>query len=118
MNIVLSKQYDAGAAIAAYTLVKMGAADGAVIAAAAATDAIVGATMEVAPASGERVDIIQAGIAEVKLAGTVTRGAWITSDGSGNGVATTTTGNQVIGRALTAGVSGDIIPVLIAPCQL
>lgn len=118
MNIVLSKQYDAGAAIAAYTIVKPGAADGAILAAAAATDALIGVTMEVGPASGERADIIQSGIAEVKLGGTVTRGAWITSDASGNGIATTTATNQVIGRALIAGVSGDIIPVLLAPGQL
>lgn len=118
MNIVLTKNYLAGAAINPYRIVKPGANDGEVIQGAAATDALIGVNMEVGPASGERVDIIQSGIAEVQLGGTVTRGQWITSDANGQGIATTTATNQVIGRALVSGVSGDIIPVLIAPGQL
>ena len=118
MNYLMNKNYLAGADIAPYRWVKPGAADGTVIQAAAATDAIIGASIEVAPASGERGDISHGGIVEIELAGTVTRGAWLTSDGTGKGLATTTTGNQVGGRALVAGVAGDIIPVLFAPCQL
>lgn len=118
MQIVLSKSFDAGAAISPYRIVKPGAADSAVLQGAAATDALVGVCMEVGPASGERVDIIVSGVAEVQLGGTVARGDWITSNGTGQGIATTTAANQVIGRALASGVANDIIPVLIAPGQL
>lgn len=47
--------------------------------------------------------------AKVLLGGQVNIGDCITSDGSGHGIATTTPGDEVIGRAITAGVSGDVI---------
>ena len=57
------------------------------------------------------------GIAEVKLGGTVTRGGLITSDAGGDGVAAAPaagTNSGVIGRSMASGVSGDIIPVMLA----
>ncbi len=49
--------------------------------------------------------------AALRLGGTVAAGDLLTSDGSGFGVTTTTTAQQVGARALMAGVSGQIITV-------
>lgn len=103
----------AGAAITPYSIVKIGAANHTVILAAAATDNVIGVTpLNAADAAGDTVDVIIAGIAEIKLAGTVARGAHVASNAAGLGIATTTAGNVAIGTALASGVTGDIIPVL------
>lgn len=115
-NNGLTKAYTAEGAIGANLLVKPGAADFGLLAAAAVGDLIIGVSTEIAAASGERVDVIHAGIADVKLGGTVTRGNPITSDASGQGVAAAPAAgvnNRIVGFALTSGVSGDIIPVML-----
>ena len=122
-NILFAKSYNAGGAINANSIVKAGANDYDVLQADGATAAakLLGITMEVAAASGERVDVVHCGVADVKLGGTVARGDPITSDASGNGVAAAPgagTNNRIIGIALISGVSGDIIPVLVAPSML
>lgn len=114
----LTKSYSAGGAISPNRIVKFGSNDYEVVQGAAAADALIGVTTEIDASSGERVDVIHAGIADVKLGGTVTRGGLVTSDASGQGVAAAPaagTNNRVIGTALVSGVSGDVIPVLIAP---
>lgn len=118
---ILTKSYKAGAALAAYRIVKPGSADGEVLLASAVGDALIGVTNEVAAASGERQDVIQAGIAEVEFGGTVTRGDWLTTDANGKAVAAAPSAgvnNNVIGRALVSGVAGDIGAVLIAPGRI
>lgn len=117
-NNGLTKSYQAGATINPFRIVKFGAADYEVIQGAAAADALIGVTTEVDASTGERVDVIHSGIADVKLGGTVARGALVTSDANGQGVAAAPaagTNNGVIGRALVSGVSGDVIPVLVVP---
>ena len=114
----LTKSYNAGAAIGARLIVKPGSNDYDVIQGAAVGDLLIGVSTDIAAASGERVDVIQEGIADVKLGGTVTRGQPITSDASGQGVAAAPAAgvnNRIIGFALISGVSGDIIPVQLAP---
>lgn len=59
--------------------------------------------------------IVLFGPTKVKLGGTVTPGAHLTSDGSGLAIATTTSGNRVAGIALAAGVANDVIPMLAIP---
>lgn len=113
-NETLIKNYLAGAAIAANRIVKFDTTDGVVIQAAAAADLSIGVCGAVAPASGERVDIVQAGIAEVEFAGIVARGALVTADANGKGVAAAST-NRTIGMALVTTAAGDIAPVLLAP---
>jgi hypothetical protein len=117
-NIEFAKSYNAAAAIAASTIVKFGSNDYDVIPAAASTDLLIGVSRsDVAAASGEPVDIIHEGIAHLKLGGTVTRGAKITSDASGYGIAAAPAAGvnaQIIGFALASGVSGDVIPLFIA----
>jgi len=97
--------------------VKPGAADNRALPAAASTDKIFGITGPVvSAASGDPVDVIHDGIADLKLGGTVTRGDLLTSDASGQGItAAPTAGNNArFGAvALVSGVSGDIIPVKV-----
>lgn len=113
-NETLNKNFTATGAIAANRIVKFGAADGEVVQAAAAADLSVGICGSVGPASGERVDVVMAGIAEVEFGGTVARGAMVTADANGKAIAAAST-NRTIGIALVSAISGDIAPVLIAP---
>jgi hypothetical protein len=115
-NLGLVKSYNAGGAITAYSIVKPGTNDYDVVLAAASSDKCIGITREFAAASGEPVDVIQDGIANLKLGGTVTRGDLLMSDASGFGIlaaASAGTNVRVIGIALISGVSGDVIPVMI-----
>ncbi|MFQ5550959.1 MAG: capsid cement protein [Gemmatimonadales bacterium] len=117
MNPILTKNFNAAAAISQYRIVKFGAADGDVQQAAAATDAQVGVA-NLDAALNERVDVVVCGIAEVRLGGTVTRGNLITSDANGKGVAASAAigaNQRYLGIAMVSGVAEDIIDVLIAP---
>jgi hypothetical protein len=82
----------------------------------AATDALIGTTMDIGAAIGERCDVQLAEIAYVEAGAAITRGALITSDAVGRGVAAAPgagVNNSVIGRALeTATAAGDIIRVM------
>lgn len=120
-NNGLIKSFLAEGAIGANLLVKPGAADYGALVSAATSDKIIGVTSEIAAASGERVDVILSGIADLKIGGTVTRGDPITSDASGQGVSAAPaagTNWRIIGIALISGVSGDIIPVIISQGML
>lgn len=111
------KSYSAGAAITAFRLVKFSAAE-TVVLAAAATDFIIGVANEVAAASGERQDVILAGIAFVEAGAAFALGAVITSDASGRGIVAAPaagTNNRVIGVALeAAAAAGDVVRVLVS----
>lgn len=114
----LIRNYTAGGAITKYRIAKHGAADGAVLQAAAATDALMGICVELDAASGARTDIIKAGIADVEYGGNVTRGDPLTSDANGKAVtAAPAAGANVrtIGFAEVSGVAGDIGACDIAP---
>lgn len=123
MNRELVKAFNAGGAIVSNTLVKFGADDNTVVAAAAATDSIIGAVGLVAPpgsnaASGDRVDVQISGIADVKAGGAITRGDLLTADASGYVVAAAPgagVNNRTIGVALASAVANDIIPVHLIP---
>ena len=108
----------AEATVEAYRIVKAGAAAGSCVKAAAATDALLGTSDELDHVAGEAVDVAVGPVPKVRLGGTVAAGAWLTSDANGKAVATTTTGNQVIGRAEVAGVLDDVITYLRAPGHL
>ena len=120
-NQLFSKSYNAGGPLAPNTIAKIGANDYDVLQAAAATDTILGVTTEISSATGERVDVVLQGIVDLKLGGTVTRGALLTSDASGNGVAAAPAAgvnNRIVGMAIISGVVGDIIPCLLSPISL
>jgi uncharacterized protein DUF2190 len=117
-NNGLTKSYTAEGAISANRIVKVGAADWGVLQAAAVGDKSIGVSTEIDAASGERVDVVHEGIADLKLGGTVARGDLLTSDASGQGVTAAPAGgtnNRIVGMALVSGVSGDVIPVLVNP---
>lgn len=115
MNILLFKNYLAGGAIPAHTLVKLTAA-GTVVAASAPADLVVGVSGELAVVAGERVDVAHVGIAPVVAGGAVSLGAAVTADASGRAAAAAGGGKRAAGIALDAASgAGDVIRILLAP---
>jgi hypothetical protein len=120
-NILLTKSFDAAGALLANSIVKVGAADYQVLQAGAATDPLLGITTEINANAGERADVAMIGIADLKLGGTVAAGDFICANYAGYGVTAAPAAganNTVVGTAIIAGVTGDIIPVLINPFTL
>lgn len=118
MNIV--KNFVASAPVTAYSIVMFGNTDGNVLLAAAETDGLVGVTGIVPAAVGGRVDVTLFGIAEVQLAGSVTRGRRVTANAAGLGVELNNTmlaaGHaSSVGIALESGTPGAIISVMVLP---
>lgn len=86
--------------------------DGTLILAAAATDKIVG-VLQNKPAVGAGAVVRFLGTTKMLSGGTISVGAWVTSDSNGKAVATTTDKDVVIGKYLgtAAAASGDVIEV-------
>lgn len=102
----------AQAAVAAFLIIKPGAADNTCVPAAAAGDDLVGTADGLPKDIGEVVDFPSAGIGEVKLGGAVTRGKPITSDAAGKGVLCAPAAGanaRYIGFAAESGVADDVI---------
>lgn len=118
-NQGLIKNYTAEAAIAAYRIVKFGAADGGVLQAAAVGDKLIGVTDRLAAAvSGDRIDVTRSGIAEVQYGGAVAAGDLLTSDADGKAVVAAPAAGanvRIIGVAEVAGVLDDIGSMAIEP---
>jgi hypothetical protein len=112
MNPLLIKNYTAGGTVNAYRILKFGSADGEVVQASAASDALIGVSNSLSATSGQRVDVIHTGIAEVEYGGSITRGACLTADSNGKAV-TAATNQAIIGRAVVSGASGDIGSVIL-----
>ena len=110
------KNYSAGGAIEKYRIVKF-SADGTVVQATAATDALIGVSGIPNPAvSGNRVDVVRAGAAMAELGGTVTRGDFLTADSNGKAITAAPAAGvnaRTIGVADVSGVSGDIIWIVV-----
>ena len=104
----------AEAAVEALRIVKPGATVGGCAKASAATDKIIGTSDELDHVTGEMVDIAVGLVPKVRLGGTVAAGDALTSDANGKAIATTTTGNRIIGYAEVAGVADDVITYLRA----
>lgn len=88
--------------------------------AAGSTAAIIGVALYDV-AAGQTGTVQVAGVARVKLGGTVAAGDPITSDANGQGVVAAPAAGvnaYIVGVALEAGVSGDLIDVLIAPGRI
>jgi hypothetical protein len=118
MNTLLTKNYTAGAPVAARRFVKLGAADNIVVPGAAADDGLLGVSADLGAETGARLDVRLAGIAEIELGDNVTRGDLATSDAAGRGVTATLAVDEIIrtgGIFLASGAEGDIVPVLLAP---
>ncbi|MFZ6748522.1 capsid cement protein [Undibacterium sp. Ren11W] len=115
-NLQLAKNYVADVAIPAFRLVKPGTADDRITLATASTDALIGTTTDIAAAIGERCDVQLAEIAYVEAGAAITRGAFITADATGRGIAAAPAAGvnaSVAGRALeTATAAGDVIRIM------
>lgn len=94
----------------AYTGVKDSATG--LVAFAAATDKPAGVLQKPLAKQGEVARLGTGGISKVKLGGTVANGDDIQFNATGKGIVAAT-GGYIIGRAQAAGVTGDVIPVLI-----
>lgn len=92
-----------------YRLIQVDSAGKAALA--GATGIVVGA-LQNKPASGQSAAVGFHGVSKVVAGGTVAAGARVTSDANSAAI-TATTGDSVAGIAITAGVSGDLISVLI-----
>jgi hypothetical protein len=117
------KAYKGSAALTAYTIVKFGSADDTVSPATASTDLLYGVVNELSLSAadvtaGATADVTVSGPAEVVLGGSVTRGQKLTANASSQAIAAAPSAGsnaQIIGIAQKSGVSGDIIPLLVAP---
>lgn len=122
-NHLLVKSFNAAAALEPYTAVKFGSDDTTVAQAVDADDYTIGFINDRGITAdqiskGYKVDVVMAGIAEVKAGGSITRGARLSVTTAGKVVTTTapTAGTtvQVVGVAMASAASNDVIPALIA----
>ena len=97
----------------AYLIAKFGTTDEKVKKGAAALKPVLGIVQSKAKA-GDKVNLMLTGISLVKLGGTVARGDLITTNDSAEGIKTITVKNYVVGIAMTSGVDGDLIPLLLS----
>ena len=116
----LIRAYEASAAIGAYKIAKFSdaAASTKIGPAAANTDPLMGVTGQLGGAAGDMVDVTQSGIGLVTLGGTVTAGAELTSNASGDAIAAVPTAGvfmSIVGKANAPGVAGDVIEILVGP---
>lgn len=110
----------AEAAVEGFRIIKAGAAVGGCQKSSAATDKHLGTsdgddTGYISYAIGEVVNLAVGPVPKVRLGGTVAVGDALTSDANGKAIATTTTGNRIIGFAEVAGVADDIVTYLRSP---
>jgi hypothetical protein len=117
-TFMLAKSYTAEAAIGANLIVKVGANDGGILQAAAATDKLMGVCITPGGvASGDRTDVQTDGVAEIYAGGTVSRGDPITSDANGKAVTAAPSAgsnNRIIGFAEVSAAAGDLFRVKLA----
>lgn len=117
----LIRAFEASAAIPAFTIAKFSdtAASSKVATAAADTDPIAGVTGSLgAVTAGDMADLTLSGIALVTAGGTITTGALLTPDASGNAIVAVPTAGvfmSIIGRALAPAVAGDVFEFLVLP---
>lgn len=83
-----------------------------VVVAAAATDKLLG-VLQNKPKAGEPALVRVLGTSKVVAGGAVAQGDFVTSDGAGKAIATTTDKNVVIGMALEAAATSDIFEILM-----
>lgn len=124
-NPILTKNYTAGGTIGPNLIVKWGAADYTVLAAAAVTDRSIGVSRgagnsanAIATLVNEQIDVVVKGEYEIYAGGTIARGDPLTSNASGQAVTAAPsagTNNPIIGFAKVSAVSGDLFLADINP---
>lgn len=96
-----------------YLIVKVNSS-GQITPATAATDKFIGVNFDL-PKVGMPGQVrlsTASGTSNVQVGGTVNPGDYLTSNASGQAITTTTSGNNILGQALEAGVNGQIIEYL------
>lgn len=119
----LDKQQNkiAGGAIGEYLICKKGTGEDEIVVATAGTELVVGALQNAGGVASGAVDARIPGVGDiglVKLGAGVASEAYITSDGNGKAIETTTADNYVIGRAKATGVANDVIPYEHNPSRI
>lgn len=116
-NALLLKNYTAAMAIPAFRIVKFSALDTVTLATAAA-DSLIGVNAEIAPATGERCDVVRQGIAYIEAGAAIAAGAPITADSTGRGITAAPAAgvnNRIVGFAdEAASAAGDCVRVLLS----
>lgn len=80
----------------------------------AASDKIIGVIREAALENAP-VTVQFGGVGKVIAGGAIVAGDLITADGSGKGIATTSTGNRILGIALEAAATNEIFSCMLSP---
>lgn len=109
-NVGLVKTFIAAGAISEYRIVKYGAKDRDALQASAASDkfaGVAGLPRGASAVTGDSIDVIKSGVADVLYGGTVAVGDFLTSDAQGRAVVAAV-GDFMIGVAQVAGVVGDL----------
>lgn len=122
MTSGIEKTLKCAAAIATqFLIVKFGADDDTVAQATASTEDLIGVAQHTTANSGDDLRVMFTGITKVKAGGTITRGAWVTSDANGRAVAAAPGAGvnaNIIGKAMASAVDGDLFPVLLMPARI
>lgn len=118
----IEKTVKCTAAIATQFLIaKPGADDDTFSQATASTEELIGVFQHTTGAAADSVRLMLTGVTNVKAGGTINRGAWITADANGKGVAAAPGAGvnaAVIGKAMGSAVAEDIFPVFLAPGRI
>lgn len=115
MQSARARNYTAGGAIPARSLVKL-SADRTVVVATAATDDIIGVSADLDAVQGGRVDVYRAGMVAAIAGGNIARGQPVTSNNAGRAVAAAPaagTRARFVGIAEVSAVAGDMFDVEI-----
>jgi hypothetical protein len=120
VNNAPRRTFVADALLPAYNIVKfVTATDNHVALATSATDKIAG-VVQTATASGDVADIVlrnAQGTYKVLAGGTIHVGDYLTTNSSSVAIATTNSGDILIGQAMQEAVSGDIFEYLPTPSK-
>ena len=114
----LSQPTDTNLSALQYTAVKLDS--GELVVAAGAGEQALG-ILQNAPNGSSKRAIAQVrvlGLSRAKAGGSITFGAWLKADGSGEMVVTTTNLDKCVGMALTSADDGDIFLMLVVPATL
>ncbi|MGO9018751.1 MAG: hypothetical protein ACLQVJ_10430 [Syntrophobacteraceae bacterium] len=118
---MLEKELNCAGPVAAYTIAKFGADDNTATTATSTSDSFLGIFQFATNAAGQPVRLMMDGIGRVAISQAVTRGQWVTTDAYGNGVPANPAPGancNVIGKAMNSGNPGQVVAVLINPCQI
>ncbi len=122
MNLGTIKSMTAAAALAPRRIVKFAAGAGQVQQGAASTDLLLGVSgPRGADAAGNPIDVCLDEIRDVEFGGTVTQGAFVTSDANGKAVAAAPGADDnasTIGIAMVSAVAGDTGSIHVLPGRI